>query len=111
MNEYESSDHTTKQFVAMAPEVDPVRRKLDKERIRFAALVFVAAAVCSLAFAVAGCAESSGSTGGAGSDFCAHHACIDNFDNGSGYVVQCADGTWSHSGGKPGACSWHGGEG
>jgi hypothetical protein len=41
--------------------------------------------------------------------FCATHDCIPNFDNGSGYVVQCEDGTWSHSGGIQGACSWHGG--
>jgi hypothetical protein len=43
-------------------------------------------------------------------DFCASHACIDNFDNGSGYIVQCNDGMWSHSGGLQGACSYHGGE-
>jgi hypothetical protein len=24
--------------------------------------------------------------------------------------VQCADGEWSHPGGRPGACSYHGGE-
>jgi hypothetical protein len=42
--------------------------------------------------------------------FCSTHACIDNFDNGTGYVVQCVDGEWSHSGGRPGACSYHGGE-
>jgi hypothetical protein len=41
--------------------------------------------------------------------FCATHDCIPNFENGSGYVVQCEDGTWSHSGGIQGACSWHGG--
>jgi hypothetical protein len=54
-------------------------------------------------------ASSSSNTDGSG-DFCGTHACIDNFDNGTGYTVQCADGTWSHSGGRPGACSWHGGE-
>jgi hypothetical protein len=43
-------------------------------------------------------------------DFCLSRACIDNFYNGVGYIVQCADGMWSHSGGRPGACSWHGGE-
>jgi hypothetical protein len=42
--------------------------------------------------------------------FCATHACIPNFGNGTGYIVQCNDGTWSHSGGRPGACSDHGGE-
>lgn len=29
--------------------------------------------------------------------------------DGTGSRVQCEDGTWSNSGGKPGACSWHGG--
>jgi hypothetical protein len=43
-------------------------------------------------------------------DFCASHACIDNFDNGNGYIVQCNDGMWSQSGGLSGACSYHGGE-
>lgn len=43
------------------------------------------------------------------SAFCDSHACIANFDNGIGAIVQCADGMWSHSGGRPGACSYHGG--
>jgi hypothetical protein len=43
--------------------------------------------------------------------FCATHDCIPNFDEGNCYVVQCEDGTWSHSGGIQGACSWHGGVG
>lgn len=34
---------------------------------------------------------------------------IPNYDNGSGYRVQCADGMYSQSGGRPGACSGHGG--
>jgi hypothetical protein len=42
--------------------------------------------------------------------FCDTHQCIDNFDNGTGYIVECNDGEWSHSGGRPGACSYHGGE-
>jgi hypothetical protein len=42
--------------------------------------------------------------------FCATHGCIENFPNGNGYIVQCADGNWSHSGGISGACSDHGGE-
>lgn len=29
--------------------------------------------------------------------------------SGGGYRVQCNDGTYSNSGGKQGACSWHGG--
>lgn len=43
--------------------------------------------------------------------FCDTHACIPSFYDGNGYVVQCADGMWSHSGGEPGACSYHGGVG
>ena len=43
-------------------------------------------------------------------EFCTSHACIPNFPNGNGYIVQCADGEWSHSGGLSGACSYHGGE-
>jgi hypothetical protein len=42
--------------------------------------------------------------------FCDTHTCIPNFPNGNGYIVQCSDGEWSHSGGLSGACSWHGGE-
>lgn len=42
-------------------------------------------------------------------NFCDTHTCIPNFDNGTGYIVQCNDGEWSHSGGRPGACSGHGG--
>ena len=45
-----------------------------------------------------------------GVGFCGTHPCIANFDNGVGYIVQCSDGMWSHSGGRPGACSYHGGE-
>jgi hypothetical protein len=44
-------------------------------------------------------------------DFCDTHDCIPNFENGNGYPVQCADGSWSQSGGLQGACSWHGGVG
>jgi uncharacterized membrane protein YgcG len=54
---------------------------------------------------------SSSGGGGSGGSFCTTHTCIGNFNQGNGYVVQCADGTWSHSGGESGACSWHGGEG
>lgn len=43
-------------------------------------------------------------------EFCNTHGCIPNFPNGNGYIVQCADGEWSHSGGLSGACSYHGGE-
>ena len=43
------------------------------------------------------------------SEFCETHDCIDNFEEGRGSVVQCADGTWSQSGGIQGACSHHGG--
>jgi hypothetical protein len=42
-------------------------------------------------------------------DFCQTRRCIPNFYEGQGSIVQCADGSWSHSGGRPGACSYHGG--
>lgn len=45
-----------------------------------------------------------------GAGFCSTHTCIPNFGNGHGSIVQCNDGEWSHSGGLPGACSYHGGE-
>jgi hypothetical protein len=47
---------------------------------------------------------------GSVTDFCAAHDCIPSFDEGTGSIVQCQDGEWSHSGGRPGACSGHGGE-
>jgi hypothetical protein len=63
------------------------------------------------------CGSSSGGSPSApsapspsGGPFCDTNTCIDNFENGTGYIVQCADGEWSHSGGRPGACSYHGGE-
>jgi hypothetical protein len=59
----------------------------------------------------------SGGTEGAGSlchaedgKFCSEHRCIANFPDGAGEVVECSDGEWSHSGGRSGACSHHGGE-
>jgi hypothetical protein len=42
-------------------------------------------------------------------DFCSTHSCIGNFDEGQGSITRCSDGTYSHSGGVQGACSWHGG--
>src|SRR4051794_29487244 len=51
-----------------------------------------------------------GSRSGGGGGFCASHECISSFDSGRGSIVQCMDGMWSHSGGLPGACSYHGGE-
>jgi len=45
------------------------------------------------------------------SNFCAVFNCIPNFWKSiAGYVDQCNDGTYSHSGGRQGACSYHGGE-
>jgi hypothetical protein len=58
-----------------------------------------------------GLTAGSSSGGGASASFCDTHDCIPNFDEGSGSVVQCADGSWSQSGGRSGACSHHGGEG
>lgn len=44
-------------------------------------------------------------------DFCSLFTCVGNFVEGRGYVVQCVDGKFSKSGGRPGACSGHGGVG
>jgi hypothetical protein len=41
--------------------------------------------------------------------FCSYFACINNFFNGTGYVVECQDGMYSKSGGHQGVCSFHGG--
>jgi hypothetical protein len=44
------------------------------------------------------------------SDFCSYFNCIPSFwDSTNGYVEQCADGAYSHSGGRSGSCSSHGG--
>ena len=40
---------------------------------------------------------------------CSYFDCIANFYNGVGYMVECGDGTYSMSGGRRGACSYHGG--
>lgn len=42
-------------------------------------------------------------------DICSYFSCIDNFGNGNGYMVECADGKVSMSGGIDGACSDNGG--
>lgn len=43
--------------------------------------------------------------------FCSYFNCIPSFwESTNGYVDQCVDGTFSHSGGRRGACSYHGGE-
>jgi hypothetical protein len=41
--------------------------------------------------------------------FCKTHRCIPYFSQGRGSIVQCRDRMWSHSGGRPGVCSGHGG--
>lgn len=43
-------------------------------------------------------------------DICTYFSCIGNFWNGKGYMEECNDGMVSMSGGRPGACSYHGGE-
>ena len=43
-------------------------------------------------------------------DFCDTHKCVPGFASGTGSIVQCADGGWSHSGGRSQACAGHGGE-
>lgn len=42
--------------------------------------------------------------------FCDYFDCIASFwENTKGYVMQCEDHTFSHSGGRSGSCSHHGG--
>ncbi|HEX6539398.1 MAG TPA: hypothetical protein VF155_09480 [Candidatus Dormibacteraeota bacterium] len=42
--------------------------------------------------------------------FCRYFDCIPSFSQSTnGYVVECADGMFSHAGGRSGACSSHGG--
>jgi hypothetical protein len=42
--------------------------------------------------------------------FCSYFSCIPSFwKSTNGYVEQCADGMYSHSGGRSGSCSYHGG--
>jgi hypothetical protein len=61
--------------------------------------------------APAGGSEDVGSYSHAGdAQFCSTHSCIGAFDSEPGYIVQCVDGTYSHSGGISGACSHHGGK-
>lgn len=43
-------------------------------------------------------------------EFCSTRQCIGAFTSEPGTIVQCSDGTYSHSGGISGACSRHGGE-
>jgi hypothetical protein len=44
------------------------------------------------------------------SGFCSYFNCIASFwQSTNGYVAECIDGTYSHSGGVSGACSHHGG--
>jgi hypothetical protein len=55
--------------------------------------------------------DEVGSSSHAGdAKFCEEHHCIGSFTTEGGTVVECSDGTYSHAGGIPGACSYHGGE-
>jgi hypothetical protein len=45
------------------------------------------------------------------SNFCSYFNCIPSFwQSTKGYVEECQDGTYSHSGGRSGSCSYHGGD-
>lgn len=45
------------------------------------------------------------------SSFCSYFPCIPSFwQSTKGYAEECVDGKYSHSGGRPGACSYHQGE-
>jgi len=52
--------------------------------------------------------DEVGSSSHAGdAKFCEEHTCIGSFTTEPGTVVECSDGTYSHSGGIGGACSHH----
>jgi amino acid transporter len=76
-----------------------------------AALLCVASIVV-LALRVSGTnvGASSSSSTQVPVDFCDTHKCVAGFASGTGSVVQCADGQWSHDGGRPAGCSGHGGK-
>ncbi len=58
------------------------------------------------------CSGSARTIAAAPSNFCSYFNCTASFWNQTnGYVVQCADGTYSHSGGVRGSCSSHRGVG
>ncbi len=45
------------------------------------------------------------------SNFCSYFDCIESFwESTNGYLEECVDGSYSHSGGRDGACSYNGGE-
>jgi hypothetical protein len=44
------------------------------------------------------------------SGICNYFPCVADFWNGGGYLEVCNDGVYSLTGGRPGACSQHGGE-
>lgn len=62
---------------------------------------FIAGAAVVIAGTIGGCGASG---------FCSTHRCVGNLDHEHDSIVQCVDGTWSHSGGRQGACSGHRGE-
>lgn len=70
-----------------------------------------AAVVVAVAWLVSIYARSEPVKAGTRAAFCEHHRCIGDWDSAAGHRVQCADGTWSFSGGIQGACSGHGGTG
>jgi hypothetical protein len=62
--------------------------------------------------AAAASTTRTGSFSGSGGP-CDGNPCIGDWQREAaegGQVVQCNDGAWSHAGGLPGACSYHGGE-
>lgn len=58
-----------------------------------------------------GCDESPGSAPDSTGGYAPGDPTTEDFGTGSGSVGQCADGTYSDSIGRPGACSHHGGVG
>lgn len=73
------------------------------------AVILAVGAFAALSGGASSCDQYGDGSGGRSGGFCSSHDCIGNYGNGNGSRVQCEDGTYSHSGGIQGACSYHGG--
>jgi hypothetical protein len=62
----------------------------------------IVAILVGVHYATDGHHYAAGSVSGGSGGFCSTHDCIGNFASGNGSIVQCSDGSWSHSGGVQG---------
>lgn len=89
-------------LAALAPEIE---RRFEAAGLNSSSSSLEPSGLESVGSGSTGYPPGSGAAGGGtGSDV------SDSYGSaGSGYTVQCNDGSFSSSGGKRGACSWHGG--